>query len=608
MGTRNCLLVMGVLAGLSPAPSRLQAGDLVLAEKGQHTITIFAPGDNEWVGRRLADRLLKLTGARVPVATAADPPGPPAPLVAVGTAETNPVVKELLGADRRVAGLGEEGFILKVGRWRDRPVLIAGGKTLAGVNNAVSELVSWKLKLAEGWAAVVADLDESDKPALPYRIIWTWDAHCNWSNSIPEMLDLYVVKGDHRTGSLTVPYTREGFRTHLTRAIDYLSDHKLNGFIVWGFLRDEHGGVEMGREVSRHARRSNVRILPGVCSQYGYGGFIYSTTNEFNLDVWCKKHPELQGVDERGKVVPGMLDPSKSANRKWLRDGAEWLFANLPDIGGINLENGDFASCYSKECRAERARPENDPNCNWDMMATQKPILEVANRVRPDGWMTFASYVGFTEAAARGVSKTSVYPPKFVNQMPGNAICQWTFTSMTTPASWPEGARPPKSNFKGQFGLLHHGSLWGAPVDAARWWAGPGAAADDFSTLLPFVCARVAGAEVGGLALTAQTGAQSPANELNLLALEYFGWHPERNYAQFQKDRLGYCYGGADRAALFLQLLRNTTRKPGEIEEDRARAEKVGQSKDLDARHRARWKNLADELARRKQLARTLGK
>lgn len=608
MTARTPAALLAALLAVAATSTGLRAGELVLVEKGKPLVSIFAPGENEWAGKRLAERLFKLTGARVTVRATAPPLDDRSALIAIGTAQSNPVANDVLGTDERISGLGEEGYILKAGRWRGRPVLVAGGKALAGVNHAVSELVSWRLALGAGRAAVADDLNEADKPAFPYRIIWTWDAHCNWSNTIQEMLDLYAVKGDHGTGSLAVPYSREGFRTHFTRAIDYFSDHKLNGFIVWGFLRDEHGGVEMGREISRYARQNNVRILPGVCSQYGYGGFIYSATNEYNLDVWCKKHPELQGLDEKGAVVPGMLDPLKAENRKWLRDGAEWLFTNCPDIGGINLENGDFASCYSKGCRAERAKPENDPNCFWDMMATQKPILEVAKRMRPDGWMTFASYVGFTEATARGVSKTSVYPPKFVNQMPDNAICQWTYSSMTTPETWPEGARPPKSNFKGQFGLLHHGSLWGLPVDPDRWWAAPGAAADDFSTLFPFVCGRIAKAEMGGLALTGQTGVQSPAHELNYLALEYFGWHPERTYAQFHKDRLAYCYGGVERAELFLKLLRNTTRKPEEIEKDRERASTEARANDLDIRQAARWRNLADELVRRRQLARSAKK
>lgn len=594
-----------LLAAPSGSP---RADEIALVDQGKPASLIFAPGENKWAGHRLADRLHKLTSARVLVHTEGKLPDSPPLLIAIGTAATNQVVRDVVAGDPRLAGLGEEGYLLKVGKWKGNRVLVASGQTLTGVNHAVSELVSWQLKLGDKSAAIDSSLDQSEKPAMNYRMVWTWDANCNWANTIQEMIDLYVVKGDHNSGTWVVPYTREGFRAHFTRAIDFFSDHKINGFIVWGFLRDEHGGVEMGREISRYARENNVRVLPGICSQYGYGGFIFSTTNRFNLDVWCKKHPELQGRDEKGNVVPGMLNPMRAENQKWLREGAEWLFTNLPDIGGINLENGDFASCYAKECRAERAKAENDPNCFWDMMMTQKPILEVGKKMRPDAWMTFASYVGFTEATARGVSKTSVYPPKFVLQMPDNAICQWTYSSMTTPETWPEGVKPPKSTFRGEFGLLHHGSLWGLPVDPQRWWAAPGASADEYSTLFPFLGKRIVQSGTGGLALTGQTGVQSPAHELNYLALEYFGWNPQRTYAQFQKDRLQYCYGGADRAELFLKLLRNTTKNPQEIAKDRTRALTNAQAKDLDIRQQTRWRNLADELNRREQLARTLKK
>jgi len=598
-----------VLAGLASIllPGSLFAGDLVFVNQGKEQIAIHAPGENEWAGRRLADRLFQYTGARVEVHTGEFPPAEPSSLVAIGTPQSNPVVKDIAGIDGRIEELGEEGYLLQIASWQGRAVLIASGKTLTGVNHAVSELVSWKLKLSEQGAVVAGDLNETDKPALRYRIVWTWDGHCNWASTVDETMALYVNENP-AVGSMAVPYTPEGFRTHFTRAIDYFSDHKLNGLIVWGFLRDEHGGVEMGREISRYARQNNVRILPGVCSQGGYSGFIFSKTNKFNLEVWCQQHPELQARNEKGEFVAGMINPTKPENQQWLRDGAEWLFSNLPDIGGINLENGDFMSCYCDECRAERAKPENDPNCFWDMIASQKPILEVARRRRPDGWMTFATYVGFTEATARGVSKTTVYPPKFVNQTPDNAICQWTFTSMTTPVTWPEGARPPAAGFQDQIGLLHHGSLWGSPGDPARWWAAPGAWADEYSTLLPFVCGRIAQAQLGGLVITGQNGNQLPAHELNYLSLEYFGWHPERTYEQFQRDRLVPCYGGAERAALFLKLLRNTAKTPADIEAARLQAQQAGQEKDLDMRQRARWANLTAELARRKKLAELLEK
>ena len=313
-------------------PGLLCADDLVFAKQGQAKIAIHAPGENEWAGRRLADRLFKYTGARAEVHTGEIPPPAPSSLVVIGTPQSNLVVRDVAGTDERIDGLGDEGYLLKSASWQQRSVLVASGKTLVGVNHAVSELVSWKLRLSEGGAEVSGELNETDKPALRYRLVWTWDGLCNWAPTVEETMALYVNENP-ATGSMAVPYTPEGFRTHFTRAIDFFSDHKLNGLIVWGFLRDEHGGVEMGREISRYGRHNNVRILPGVCSQGGYSGFIFSKTNKFNLEVWCQQHPELQAQNEKGEFVAGMINPLKPENQ-------QWLFPSIWTAGGRSPEPG----------------------------------------------------------------------------------------------------------------------------------------------------------------------------------------------------------------------------------------------------------------------------
>ena len=82
-------------------------------------------------------------------------------------------------------------------------------------------------------------------------------------------------------------------------------------------------------------------------------------------DMNRKRHSHLltRVSPETVRQFLAHINPSKPENQQWLRDGAEWLFDSLPDIGGINLENGDFMSCYCDECRAQRAMPANDPNC-----------------------------------------------------------------------------------------------------------------------------------------------------------------------------------------------------------------------------------------------------
>ena len=574
-------------------------------EGGQARVLIHAPGENQWAGERLAERIERWTGTTLPVSLEPLPPGDKT-LVSVGTPQSSAVVQAVLDQDSRLGELGEEGYILKVGQWNGRDVLVAAGVTLAGANNAVSELVSWKLQLTDGGASVPLDLDDADWPAMKYRLLWSWDGHHNWCDTIEEMEAI-----EHPIyGTTVVPYTVEGFLTHFKKAVDFAADHKLNGYIVWGFVRDEHGGVAASQELSLYAKRQNVRILPGVATEVAYGGFTYSPNSIYNFDVWSALHPELRPMHPHAGYVAGIC-PSKPQNQQWLRDATEWFLQTFPDIGGVNIENGDLMYCVTDDCLANKALPENDPNFFWDQMATYTPVLEKMAELRPDLWATFATYVGFTETLIRsdleaavqsGFGSAVVYPPRMLQQLPGTGICQWTLTDMDTASTWPFGTPLPPSNPSNHIGLLHHGSIFGDPIDPLRWWAAPGGRSDDFSTILPSIALRAPNSGLMGLVLKGQTGAASPANELNYIAAEYFTWHPERTYAEFIGDRLTICYGGQTRAELFLTLLRNTSSNPADIRADRQLAAVTAFDPDLDVRQRTRWGNLADELNRRLNL------
>lgn len=586
------------------------ASEFAIVADGRSAVTVYAPGENQWAGLRFADRIQRLTGVEVVLQTATALPVGDGAVVAVGTPTSNAVVATVAGDDDRIAGLGEQGYMIKVGIWQDRRVLAATGATLEGVNNGVSEIISWKLKLSDGGASVPGDLDETDRPALKYRLLWNWDSRTNWETSVERM---------H-----AVPFQRwnlneqgaAGHETHIKRAIDYFADHKLNGLTIWGYIRPDHGGLETARRLCTYAKRNNVRMLPGVCPEAAYGGFTFDKEAEYNLDNWTEKHPELRYKDAKGTLHPGAC-PSKPQNQQWLKRGTKWFFDQLPDVGGANIENGDWFYCWTDDCVEAKSRPENDPNFFWDQMASYKPVLEVSAEIRPDAWMVFATYSGFTENAiggamygatatgrAVGIATEVVYPPRMMAQIPANGICQWTLTGMVTPEAWPEGARPPESNFEDHIGyILQAGAVW-PPSNPDRWWAGlPGSRWEEISEMIQFLCSRMHKADMKGLVMYGERGPASPCNELNYLALEYFGWHPDRSFDQFTNDRLAYCYGGQDRARLFLELLRNTSRNPAQIEDDRRKAAEVASRADLDVRQRARWNNLGDELARRVKVA-----
>jgi dienelactone hydrolase len=574
---------------------------------------VYAPGENQWAGKRLVDRVHTLTGTSLMLEVGPEVPAGRENLIAVGTPESNAVVRDALAVDDRLADLGEEGYILKVTRWRDCRTLVAGGRTVPGVNNAVSELVSWKLRLTDAGAAAPGNLDESDKPALKYRFLWNWDSRTNWETSVERM---HAIPAN----SYSLQDQGEaGFLTHFRRAVDYYSDHKLNGLTIWGFIHPSHGGVGAAEELARYAKRRNVRMMPGICSEAAYGGFTFDKTQKFSLDNWTAKHPELRYKTTQGEFIAGLC-PSKPENVQWLREGTEWFFQAVPDAGGMNLENGDWFYCWTDDCIEAKSKPGNDPNFFWDQSASYTPVLETAARVRPDAWMVFATYAGFTKGAiegamdgavktrrAAGVATEVVYPPRFLPRMPANGICQWTLTGMVTPEAWPEGAKPPPGSFKEHIGYIHQsGAVW-PPSKPDRWWAGaPGSAWEDVASIIQFVCRRLHSAGMCGLVIYGERGAASPANELNYVAFEYFSWHPERTWEQFVQDRLAVCYGGRERAELFLKLLRNTTKDTAIIAKERHQATAMAAEPALEVRQRNRWKNLADELTRRITLVKEL--
>lgn len=77
------------------------------------------------------------------------------------------------------ADLSEDGFLLKTLSWKGKIILIAIGGGLPGLIYAINELGENFLK-SEGDNYIIPNLDIIQKPALPYRVFWTWDHSTNW--------------------------------------------------------------------------------------------------------------------------------------------------------------------------------------------------------------------------------------------------------------------------------------------------------------------------------------------------------------------------------------------------------------------------------------------
>ena len=192
------------------------------------------------------------------------------------------------------------------------------------------------------------------EPALPNSYFWTWDHSTNWVLDDPGGLNFGC---DNRY--LKHPET---FVEDYRRVTDLAAALGIRGAVVWGFLRDSHGGVEAAKRVADHAASKGVALMPGVGLTW-YGGVYYEGAHPYNLDTFLQRYPEARLVSESGATMPSGTAgacPLHPAFRDWLSEGLDWLFREF-EIGGVNLENGDFVVCECPRCRDHRASwPETD--------------------------------------------------------------------------------------------------------------------------------------------------------------------------------------------------------------------------------------------------------
>ena len=545
-----------------------------------------------------------LTGHKLDITTSA-PPGGSRPVIWIGDLETNGAIRQLAAV--RASKVGRQGILLAAMHDERRPVLLVAGGARAATPGAIGELLNFHLDAAANQAST-PDLDLISNPALEYRIFWNWDHSTNWARG---------VRGEQEDGCVN-PYLKkpDAYLNDFRNVLDYMGEHKLNGLILWGFLRDSHGSVEMSRKLVDHAFERGVRVLPGIGSSF-YGGIYYEGKNRYNVDTWLAENQvDRRFLDRNGKRLHNAICPSQPENIGWLREGAGWLFSQFPKLGGANLENGDFYTCQCDRCRRERAKPTNDPNFYYDMLVTQLPIIEAARRHNPGAWMVYATYTGFNPAEMwkntdRAQIRSTV--PKFVSEYPENAVCQWTLTHMVegwgrepeteVRNKWPSGLRPPT---KHSVGLLHQGSQWFA---ANEWWTkslrgnGTGQRYVEISELIRYTCLRCAEEGLEGLEILGEVSDASPSNEINYLAFEEFTWRPRASIEEFVRNRLAKIYGGPDNAERFLYMTRSPERSAAGLLREMRTAEEIADSRQLNVRQRRRWLNLAAEMARRMSLA-----
>jgi len=279
-------------------------------------------------------------------------------------------------------------------------------------------------------------------------ILWCWDARMTWDDQ-PDAISR------HMAGETSpFPYLKrpESFLIGFKRLVDYAARIGVRAIVVWGFLRDAHGGEEAARELCRYAADRGVGILPGVglCS---YGGYYFEGNHRFNLQRYLAEHPDRAGRARQddhpavgGRVITPMLDPSLEANRRWWLDGLEWMLETF-QIGGINFEMGDYCVNLSAEAEAARKALGFDTNENiQDIVVATRSLAAAALKALPTGLFINSTY--------RGYHQIKGFPNMpYVHALPAEAVWQYTLTNLVKRDDFPDayqGAPPHR-----RYGYLH---------------------------------------------------------------------------------------------------------------------------------------------------------
>ncbi|MCK5801853.1 MAG: hypothetical protein KAI66_03425, partial [Lentisphaeria bacterium] len=131
-------------------------------------------------------------------------------------------------------------------------------------------------------------------PPIRTRLFWTWDHSTEWA----------LNRRGAQTYGANNPYSRTTgtFIEDYTRLFTWCGQHGIDGVVVWGLLRDCHGGVDAACRLCDLARESGVRLLAGT-GLNAYGGIYYEGDSRHSLIQHLESHPDLYAVDAEGRPM-----------------------------------------------------------------------------------------------------------------------------------------------------------------------------------------------------------------------------------------------------------------------------------------------------------------
>lgn len=420
--------------------------------------------------------------------------------------------------------------------------------------SAAGAIASQRMATGEQKSPATAPASAPSAPTVQTRMFWTWDHSTEWALNRP---------GGQTLGASN-PYgrTTDAFIEDYTRLLQWCGKHHVDAVVVWGLLRDTHGGLDSARKLCDVANQQGVRLLCGV-GLNAYGGVYYQGNSEFSLQRHLETHPDLYGVHPDGKkmifdfgvVGPSQTHhacPSRKENQDFTAESLAWLFKNLP-LGGVQIETGDTGVCQCARCKERRQHPIS--SFSWEDMAMMYPIAADAIRsVNKDALILCETYSppepfdGGPNAAPGFGEGRPAWSDACLAKFPDNVFVQWVCDDWVKPKlkrNWTAAGVVTPGRHRHVM-RAHFGTYWGRYRGelAVDWIA---------DMVQKSMAHGYEGISIFGEVSPFHTGA-----ELNYLALENYGSgaNPSANLDVFLRDVCDPLLGGANQAQDYLRYAR----------------------------------------------------
>lgn len=400
---------------------------------------------------------------------------------------------------------------------------------------------------------------------ITHKLFWTWDHSTNWRLNAP---------GNQTCGAGNA-YTKgpETFLTDYRRSIDFCKEHGIDAIGIAGLLRDRHGGVDYARKVCQYAQENGVRIYL-IAGLYAYGGIYHEGDHEYVLDNFLEKNPDCMGKNLDGSDLlfsfPGHCGhkvvrqgcPSNPKLHDYILRSIEWVFKEIPELGGLQMETGDTGICLCEKCQ-ERRQMKAEKDVSYlmsfeDMALIYPDAVNVVRNASKDAWAICETYHHFLPGDPGTLFSFSGATPSdklsLLQKIPENTFWQWVCDVQLSDGSWKDTDSIP-TELKNYQHIIraHHGTYWRGGRHALT-----------LDAIRRQCCLSAA----SGAQAVSMFGEGSPFHtnaEFNYLAFDYFAENPDHSVEQFADAVMAPRLGGKTLAEAYLKFAVSGKEKPDTI-------------------------------------------